>query len=237
MTHLVFVGEGQTEETFAAEVLRPALLGFDVLVEPRLIPTSKHGRGGALRRDGVLRYLRNTLREREDSYVSTFFDLHALGSDFPGADAASHLPDPIQRATTIQNELGTAVVSASGCRRERFIAHVQPYEFEALLFSDVAKFADVEPAWRAQIHPLAAARAAFRTPEYINDGATTHPSRRLKASLSAPAYNKLLHGTLLAEHIGLSRMREQCHHFHGWLSRIEALASPTGFAANPPDSR
>ena len=39
----------------------------EIMVETRLIPTSKYGAGGALRRERVLRYLRNTLRERNDT--------------------------------------------------------------------------------------------------------------------------------------------------------------------------
>ena len=228
MTHLVFIGEGQTEETFAADVLRPALLERDVYVEPRLIPTSKYGRGGALRRERVLSYLRNTLRERSDTYVTTFFDLYALGRDFPGVQAASRVSDPIERASAIQRHFVTDVVAAAGCRPDRFIAHVQPYEFESLLFSDVAKFADLESSWERHVGSLESARSSFPTPEYINDGSTTHPSARLEAVLSSLGYRKVLHGSLLAEHIGLSRTRSECVHFHGWLSSLEALGTPTG---------
>jgi hypothetical protein len=222
------VGEGQSEETFAADVLRPALIGNDVLVLPRLIPTSKHGRGGALKRERVLRYLRNTLREQADTYVTTFFDLYALGGDFPGVEAAGALLDPVHRASTIQQHFASAVVAAADCRPDRFIAHVQPYEFESLLFSDVARFVDLESAWTGQIDALSAARSAFSTPEHINDGAATHPSARLASALRSPGYRKVLHGSRLAEHIGLSRMRSECRHFDSWLSRIEALAPPAG---------
>ena len=78
-------------------ILYPALLGGNVLVQPRLIPTSRHAKGGALSSQRVLRFLRNTIRERSDTYVTTFFDLYELPSDFPGA-APIELRDASTRA-------------------------------------------------------------------------------------------------------------------------------------------
>ena len=75
------------------QILGPALAGSNVFVEARLIPTSLAGRGGALTGQRVLRFLRDTLRQRSDTHVTTFFDLYGLPSDFPGV-AASPL-DPV----------------------------------------------------------------------------------------------------------------------------------------------
>jgi predicted RNA-binding Zn-ribbon protein involved in translation (DUF1610 family) len=41
-------------------------------------------------------------------------------------------------------------VAAAGCQPGRFIPYIQPYEFEALLFSDVPTLTRVEPGWRRQ---------------------------------------------------------------------------------------
>ncbi len=81
---LIVVGEGQTEETFTRDILATSLANRGILVEPRLIRTSESGSGGALTHDRVLRVLRNTLRERPDTYVTTMFDLYGLKPDFPG---------------------------------------------------------------------------------------------------------------------------------------------------------
>src|ERR1041384_1857485 len=106
MINLIIVGEGQTEETFIRDVIAPYMASRDVMVQPRLIPTSKHGtKGGALKRERVLTYLRNTLRERADTYVTTFFDLYGLPTDFPGRASSSGIADPITRAQAIENEL------------------------------------------------------------------------------------------------------------------------------------
>jgi hypothetical protein len=55
--HVIVVGEGDTEETFAGRVLKPHLAAHGIRVEPRQIRTSQQGRGGSLSRDRVVRAL------------------------------------------------------------------------------------------------------------------------------------------------------------------------------------
>lgn len=78
MKKVIIVCEGQTEEAFVKKFLYPELWAKGVFTEPRIISTSPLGKGGALSGKRVLRYLRNTLRERGNTYVTTFFDLFAL---------------------------------------------------------------------------------------------------------------------------------------------------------------
>jgi len=222
MTHVLVVGEGPTEETFTARVLSPHLAAYDITVEPRLIDTSQSGRGGALSGARVIRALRNTLRESGRTYVTTFFDLYGLKPDFPGVEASHTRNGPLQKCRTIEGALAQTAIEASGCRADRFVAHIQPYEFEALLFSDVAAFAIVQPEWRRFEDELREARDAAETPEHINDGPDTHPSARLTGLLQ-PKYKKQLHGGRIAVSIGLARIRQECSHFDAWLTKIESL--------------
>ena len=221
MTDAIVVCEGQSEEAFVNRILYPALLGGNVLVQPRLIPTSRHAKGGAFGSQRVLRFLRNTIRERSDTYVTTFFDLYKLPSDFPGAAHTDARSDPLDQATQIEDAFRTAVVQEAGCRKSRFLPHIQPYEFEALLFSDVSKFAETEPKWRAFADALKDARQSSNSPEHINDGENTHPSARLQCL--TPPYKKVLHGTAVSKRIGIERMRAECRHFNRWVRRLEVL--------------
>ena len=222
MTDVIVVGEGQTEETFVRDMLAPALAAESVFLEPRLIRTSPTGRGGALSYPRVLRYLRNTLRQRGDTYVTTFFDLYRLDDAFPGFSESTTLQDPLARAALIETLLSEAVILEAGCRENRFFAHVQPYEFEALLFADVAKLVDIEPAWKPFTAQLSAVRARAESPEHIDDGSDTHPSERLRRILR-PGYQKTLHGPLAVLHIGLSQLGEECRHFAQWLGKLLSL--------------
>ena len=222
MVEAIVVCEGQTEETFVREVLDRALAHRSVFLQPRLMTTSPGHRGGALSRERVVRYLRNTLRERQDIYVTTLFDLYGLPSDFPGKNSLDGKADPIERAASIEQELHEIVVQSAECRPDRFLPHIQPHEFEALLFSDVARFAQAEPDWQPFVGALRQVRQAAPSPEHINDGQDTHPSARLRQVLGA-SYQKVLHGVAVSAQIGLEHIRAECHHFGRWLTRLEEL--------------
>lgn len=220
MVDLIVVGEGQTEETFVREVLAPALSATRVYATPRLIRTSGAQRGGALNLERVRRFIGNTLRERRDSYVTTLFDLYGLDTTFGGVTASKGQP-PAARATLIENRLHHDVIAAAKVRAERFIPHVQPHEFESLLFSDVSRLCEAEPEWQDQREPLIAARAAARDPEHINDSPQTAPSKRLEQL--RPHYRKTFHGPKAAVSIGLDTIRRECPHFRQWYDRLAAL--------------
>ena len=222
MIEVIIVCEGQTEQTFVGDVLAPFLAERHV-IQPRIIPTSRRGQGGALSHDRVMRYLRNTLRERGDTYVTTLFDLYGLKTDFPGLAAAAASADPLERAEAIEAGFGEAVVQASRCLPQRFLPHIQPYEFESLLFSDVGRFAEVEPAWLPHVETLQDIRDSVASPEHINDRQDTHPSARLTTLLRSSKYQKVLHGSAVSARIGVERICTECRHFGAWLQRIEIL--------------
>ncbi len=166
----------------------------------------------------IVRLLRDTLRQQRDTYVTTFFDLYGLPSDFPGPAVSP--ADPLEHAAAIETALHAEVVCAARCRPDRFLPHIQPYEFEALLFSDTSHFARERPEWEQPAEELAAARRAAASPEHINDGPDTHPSARLR---QLRGYHKVRDGTAVAERIGLDRIRRECAHFGEWLTRLESL--------------
>ena len=225
MTEVVVVCEGQTEEVFVGRTLAPALAAKHVRLHPRLFAS-----GGGLTRGRVLRFLRNTLRERAVVCVTTMFDLYGLSADFPGRVRSGDSVNPHDRAAVVEAEFHAAVVRETRCRPDRFLPHIQPYEFESLLFSDPSRFAAVEPEWRRFVGELESVRRSAGTPEHVNDGPDTHPSARL-LRLLRPRYNKVRHGTAVSAAIGVDRIRTECRHFDAWLARLEALPS------SPPGSR
>jgi len=220
MVELIVIGEGQTEETFVRDVLAPALGANQVYASARLINTSSEQRGGALSFERVRKFIGHTLRQRSETYVTTLFDLYGLDKTFRGVAQSKGQP-PAARASRIEQLLHEDVVTFAACRPERFIPHVQPHEFESLLFSDVARLCEVEPGWQQQSAPLIAARAAVADPEWINDSPQTAPSKRLEQL--NPRYRKVRHGPVAAARIGLDRIRAQCPHFRHWYDRIVTL--------------
>lgn len=104
--------------------------------------------------------------------------------------------------------------------------YVQRHEFEGLLFSDVETFEVLPNVLNAALERLRGIRECFTTPEDINDSSLTAPSKRISEAI--PGYSKRVHGPLLAEEIGLDRMRAECPRFNDWLTWIEALGNLVG---------
>jgi len=105
----------------------------------------------------------------------------------------------------------------------RVFPYIQRHEFEGLLFSDVESFSTLGSPEITEtcLESLRRIRARFNTPEDINDNGTTAPSKRIESLI--PRYIKLLHGLLVAEEIGLERIRAECPRFDAWVARLESL--------------
>ncbi|MDD2767446.1 MAG: DUF4276 family protein [Methylococcus sp.] len=147
MSRVVVVCEGQTEEEFVRDVLAPCFYGLELYLEPQMVETSPGHRGGALNYGRVKPHLRNVLRQKSAPVVTTLFDLYKLDKHFPGFEQSRAISDLGQRLDVLRQELHADVVAAARCQPGRFIPYIQPYEFEALLFSDVASLSLVNPSW------------------------------------------------------------------------------------------
>lgn len=226
MKRVCIVCEGQTEETFVRDVLAPAFYHLGLNLIPEMVETSPDHKGGALKYDRVKRHLRNTLRQSSAPVVTTLFDLYRLDSDFPSFAASQAQPDLSRRLNVLKQALHADVVAEAGCQPERFIPYIQPYEFEALLFSDVPTLTRIEPGWQSATAALAAARAVAESPEHINDRPETKPAAHLERELNNPSYRKRRHGPIAAQKIGLAKIEAECAFFAAWLAQIRELAQP-----------
>ena len=100
------------------------------------------------------------------------------------------------------------------------IPYLSLHEFEALLYSDPSELARYcgEPGAEEKL------RSHIRIagePEKVNDGAETHPSKRISDCLQG--FTKRIDGPAVAARIGLWAIRAKCPHFNHWLSRLEDL--------------
>lgn len=218
------VCEGQTEEAFVKTVLAPAFYSLNLKLEPQLIETSSGNRGGALNYDRVRLHLRNTLRQKSAPFVTTFFDLYKLDKRFPSFEASLIQSPLATRLQTLESGLHTDIVEYAECRPERFIPHIQPYEFEALLFSDVGELVSLEKQWAGAREILESVRNQAESPEHINDSPETKPAAHLESKLLQPKFRKTRHGPLAARNIGLSKIESECAFFAAWLNKIRQLA-------------
>ena len=218
MVRLHMVVEGQTEETFVRDTLAPILGERSVFADVHRVTTGRKGlrtyRGGLLRYEHLRRDLTLWMKEdqRPDSWFTPMVDLYRLPPDVPGYDESRSISDPVRRVQFLEGAL------KSDLDHLRFVPYIQLHEFEALLFSDPGSFSIVFPDEADAIAKLVRIRETASNPEHIDDGAETAPSLRICNLF--PQYTKTVHGPILARHIGLPRIRQECPHFNGWLEAI-----------------
>lgn len=223
MVDVIVFAEGQSEEQFIKQVVAPSLRHQRIYLKAQTLKTSQQGTGGAVIFDRLTFYARNVLRQYPNAVLSTFLDLYGLDTDFPEFHEARRQAEVASRVVRLEAALHREVVAKVGCQAERFIPHIQPYEFEGLLFADVTALCEIEPRWKNYLNKLRAIRDAFPTPEHINDSFETKPSRRLEALLE-PRYRKTRHGPLAAGRITLAVMEAECLHFRTWMEKLRKLA-------------
>ena len=209
MTRLAIIVEGRTESRFVRAILMGHLRNHGVETTPILIGTSVGHRGGNVSVDRLAHHL---------AQVRWNFDAVSSLVDFYGFRGKAD-------ATVDELEVRIAVATTGGSagRHRVVVPYVQKHEFEALLFSDVACFGDLRDAPDDLVASLRRIRDDFATPEDIDDGAKTAPSKRIRALM--PGYDKLDHGEDIALRIGLPTMRAECPRFDAWLRRLEALGT------------
>lgn len=205
--------EGQTEEMFVKELLYDYFSEMNIFLNPFLISTSSHTKGGVLRYVAIKPQLHRKCTEDRSAYVTTMFDLYRLPSDFPGKSTITAI-DPYDKVEFLEGKLQEDI------GHRNFIANLLLHEFEGLLFSSPDAFASWfgdEPA-----EQLNRERRSFETPEHINEEPDTAPSKRILKHCNG--YSKPLHGALIALDIGLDAIRRECRHFDGWIERLLSLA-------------
>lgn len=222
MIRVHVICEGQTEELFVNEILQPYFSARRIFLQPALVGKPGH-KGGYFKFDRLYSDVRNRLLGDTSAYCTTFFDFYGLPEDFPGKHEALRLGNITQKAASIQQFMTAALEAKLGQDvMQRFIPYVQMYEFEALLFSEPALFAqgidkaDLADSFQQIVN-------AFDSPEHINNSKDTAPSKRVQELVYS--YQKPLMGALAALEVGLPNMRERCVLFNDWLNRLEQLAA------------
>jgi len=226
MIRLNVVVEGQTEETFVNQVLAPALGARGIFAVARCVETSRRRatifRGGLLRYENLNGDLGRWMREdrRPEAWFTTMIDLYGLDhlwDEFPQFSESRRESDPYRRVAALEKAF------ADDIQHSRFVPYLQLHEFEALILADPQKldweFIDHD----GPIERLVVLASSVESPELIDDGRETSPSRRIIREIPEYGPRKASAGPLVAAKIGLSVLRQKCPHFAEWLDRLAAL--------------
>lgn len=225
MIHLIIVVEGQTEEIFVKDVIKPHLELGGVFASATIVgKIVAHERGHTQRGGGHFKNWRRDIehilkRNRNPSLrVTTMFDLYGLPDGFPGLEQYGKQSDTSKRCEALE-----ACLAAEFNNDPRLIPYIQRHEFEALVLASLESLykwldASDDLAGLAKLH----AEISGLAPEDINDDERTAPSKRLTARI--PGYSKSLHGPGATSTTGLPQLRSACPRFDAWISKLERLA-------------
>lgn len=231
MVRLHMLTEGPTERIAVERVLCPHLGAFEVIADARSVLTREHEtrytpRGPVVKtvRRGGMRSYKQPRRDLElwmkgddhpDSYFTTMLDLYGLPRDFPEYAAASRQKDPYRKVKMLEDAL------AANVSHHRFIPYIQLHEFEALLLAAPRRLDWVYMEHEPALADLEQLVDRYSSPELIDEGARTAPSKRIIAVI--PEYDKALAGPEVMGRIGIPTLRDKCPHFNDWLTRLESL--------------
>lgn len=225
MARLYLFAEGQTEQTFADTLLKPHLAQHQVYMHnPVLVAHAKkkgrvHRGGGRSYlpiKNDIIRFLKQD--KVSDVFFTTMIDLYAIYTDFPGTSEAKSMPtDPSEKIKFLEEAF------AKDIGDPRFIPYLQLHEYEAYLFSDPTCFEYLNPESNQGVEALTEIAAQYKTPELINEGQQTAPSKRIINLFPSYGKAKPTFGPQLAQIVGLPKIRERCQHFNEWLIKLESL--------------
>lgn len=216
MKRLIIICEGETEQEFCKDVLYNYLQKKDIYIETPLI---KKSLGGIVPWESLKRQI--NLHLNEDVCVSMLIDYYGIHDihKFPKWEESKSIVNKIERTSFLESAMSDEFEDRV---KHRFIPYIQLHEFEGLLFNNIEAFTSNIPLNEIiSLRELESTINSNANPEMINDGKTTAPSKRLARLISG--YNKIVYGAILAEAIGLERLRAKSVRFNGWIQKLESL--------------
>ncbi len=218
MKRLIVICEGPTEQAFCHDVLQPYFVAKAIYIQS---PTIKKSKGGIVHWESLKKEIHIYLEHDSSAIITMLIDYYGIEQKhgFPGWDESLKIRVKEERMGFLELSMKNDIEEKY---RNRFVPYLQLHEFEGLLFSDKEAFDDnFEDSEFADYQYLEETFAQFSNPEMVNNGKTTSPSNRLDRIFVG--YQKTVHGPLLAEEIGLSKIRGKCPRFNEWIEKLQAI--------------
>jgi Domain of unknown function (DUF4276) len=220
MKRIIIICEGETEREFCQSVLYPHFLSKNCLIEAPLI---KKSGGGIVKWTFLKKDIESILMNDRTAVLTTFIDFYGLTDkhEFPQWSDSIRFVDKVERMQFLEEAMRN---NLDDDLRYRFLPYIQLHEFEGLLFNNIdvyrSQFTSTEIRdWQELTHTI----ESFPNSELINDGRETAPSKRLKRLIVG--YNKPIYGCILAETIGLERIRNKNPRFNRWIDTLESFGA------------
>ncbi len=177
--------------------------------------------GGIVKWSELKKQITLHLTNDPKAFVTTLIDYYGLYSkyNFPLWHEAEQQLNKNERMEILERGMLESIDDAVSFR---FIPYLQLHEFEGLLFNEINVFYEQIPEKElVGIEELTQTFKQYSNPEMINNNRETSPSHRLERIILG--YNKIVYGNILAEAIGLEKIRAKSPRFNEWIHKVEEL--------------
>lgn len=219
--------EGQTEQGFVENVLKPYLIANGVAaVKSVLVFTSRkeNARGGVVSFQKVVNDISIMMKSNDDNdserhIFTTMFDFYALPGNFPGYEDTRSITNKYDRVAAVEKAFADFVGS------DRFVPYIQLHEFETLVLCGLDFLKDLYKGRDKQIDHLKSDLEKVANPELVNDKPETAPSKRIIKAVEGEKkklynYDKPKSGKFVTQKVGIDELRAQCRHFDEWIGKL-----------------
>lgn len=218
MKRIIIICEGPTEVEFCKDVLCPHFIGKEISIQTPLI---KKSGGGIVKWSILKKQIENHLKQDQSAIVTTFIDFYGIKDKhfFPSWEASKAIVDKSGKMTYLEEAMKDEIAANLS---HRFLPYIQLHEFEGLLFNEISVFeSQIPESDFTDKGKLNRILQEFPNPELINDTPDNAPSYRLSRLIKG--YNKVIYGSILAEAIGLARIRNKSPRFNAWIDDLEEI--------------
>lgn len=205
MFRLYFIIEGYTEEKF----IKFALIPYLKYKTNNELYYNYLNLNGKIKLTQLRNCIKNSIAQYD--YVTTFIDLAGSRTiKFDNYEQVMNQNIPSSEKACLLEQQLTDSISLS---QNKFIAHIQPYEFEALCFADLDGLARTDPKIAKHIFKIKQESKGYLNAESINN-------RELPATRLVK-YGYVKQSTTFANYCNIDKIRKGCPHFSNWLLRLE----------------
>ncbi|HKK80607.1 MAG TPA: DUF4276 family protein [Prolixibacteraceae bacterium] len=218
MKRVIIICEGVTEKEFCNTILTPYFAKKGIFIQSPLI---KKSMGGIVKWSELKKEITLYLTNDSQAFVTTLIDYYGLHNkyNFPFWHKAEQLANKNKRMEMLEQGM---LESIDDALKFRFIPYLQLHEFEGLLFNEIDIFYEQIPKNElVGKEELTQTFKQYSNPEMINNNRETSPSHRLERIILG--YNKIVYGNILAEAIGLDKIRAKSPRFNEWIKKLEEL--------------
>ena len=219
MKRLVLIVEGETEENFVNNILRPYLCSKGIYNAVQCFKT-KHSKGGISKYSYIKKDILNIIYEK-DVIVSMMIDFYRLPSDFPGFSELLDSQTHQEKVSLLEAKIKEDIEKTQKQKFPNFIPYIQLHEFETLVFSSIKGIESLFERNEFNYKGFMDVIQKFPNPEDINNHPNTSPSIRLKKII--PGYDKVIHGIGIIQAIEMPILLERCPKFKIWVDGLEAV--------------